>query len=243
MGFVAEILHGLVVQQTVDGLGVGVGIGLVHAAHELDAPFRERDGKHDIGRNCTQCDGGEAPVVETPQDTADQHDLEQGGQDVEGREADQEFHALRAAFDDPAQSAGLALEVVSQRQCMQMPEHLQGEIANRSLRYRRKNGVTQFAEGLREHTRGPIGHDQGDRHRDGLRRRLSQGVHGLLVENGDVDVGDLGQNQQDHGHDHADAQASFTNWPQMARQNAHDRPGARGAELGNAAVAGRRHER
>ena len=131
---VAEVLHRLVVQQAVDRLGVGLGVGLVHAAHELDAPFRQDDREHDVGGDDGQGHRREAPVVEAPQDAADQHDLEQGRQDVEGGEAEQELDALGAALDDAAQPAGLALEMEAQRQRMEMAEDFEGEVADRPLR-------------------------------------------------------------------------------------------------------------
>ena len=121
---VAEVLHRLVVQEAVDRLGVGVGVGVVHAAHELDAPFRQDDREGDVAADGGQGHRREAPVVEAPQHPADQDDLEQGRQDVEGGEADQELHAAGAALDDAAQAPGLALEMEAQRQGMEMVEYL-----------------------------------------------------------------------------------------------------------------------
>ena len=126
---------------------------------------------------------------------------------------------------------------------MEMLEDLQGEVANRPLRNRGKNGVSDFAKGLGEDTRDAVGQDQGDRHRDGLRRGFPQRVDCMFVEDRDVDVGDLGQNQQHHRDCDADAQADFTLWPQMAAYDGDHRPGTRGAHLGNAIVGGRRHGR
>ena len=175
---VAEILHGLVVQQAVDRLGVGLGVGVVHAAHEFDAPFRQHDREHDVGGDDGQGHRREAPVVEAPQDAADQGDLEQGRQDVEGREADQELHARGAALDDAAQPAGLALEMEAQRERMEMAEDFEGEVADRPLRHRREHRIADFAQRLRQYPRHAVGHDEGDRHRHGLRRRRAQGVDG-----------------------------------------------------------------
>ena len=221
---VAEIFHRLVVDQAVDRLGIGFGVGVVHAAHELDAPFRQHDGEDDIACDHRQGDGGETPIVEVPQHDADQGDLEQGRQDVEGREADQELHALRAALDDAAEAAGLPLEMEAQAERMQVPEHLQGEIANRSLRHRCEDGVADFAEGLRQHAGRAIGQDQEDRDHHRLRARVGQGVDGLLVEDRDVDVGDLGDDQQGQGDEHPGTQAPLTLWPQMAPKDGQHFP-------------------
>ena len=224
---VAEILDGLVVQQAVDRLGVGLGVGVVHAAHELDAPLRQGDREHDVGGDDGQGHRREPPVVEGPQDAAHQGDFEQGRQDVEGREADQELHARRAALDDAAQPAGLALEMEAQRQRMEMAEDFEGEVADRPLRDRREHRIADFAHRLRQHPRRAVRQNKDDRHGHGLRRRRAQGVNGLLVEDRDVDVDELGRDQQGQCNDDAGAQTRFTLWPQMPGKNAQNRPGAR----------------
>jgi len=63
--------------------------------------------------------------------------------------------------------------------------------------------------------------------RHGLRRRRAQRVDGLLVEDRDVDIDELGQDQQHQRDDDAGAQRRFTLWPQMPGKNAQNRPGAR----------------
>ena len=49
MRFIVEIFHRLEIEQAVHRLGVGVGVGLVHLAAELDAPAGDREGEPDIG--------------------------------------------------------------------------------------------------------------------------------------------------------------------------------------------------
>ena len=220
---VAEVLDGLVVQQAVDRLGVGLGVGIVHAAHELDAPFRQGDREHDVGRDHAQGDRREAPVVERPQDHADQADLEQGRQDVEGREADQELHPLGSAFDDPAQAAGLALEMETEAERVEMVEHFEGEVADRPLRHRREDRVAHLAERLGQHAGEAVGQDQRDRHRHHL-GLAAQPVDGVLVEDRHVDVGELGQDQQHKPCDDAGTQRPFTLRPQMPAQDLQHGP-------------------
>ena len=72
---VAEVLHRLVVEEAVDRLGVGLGVGVVHAAHELDAPFRQDDREGDVAADGGQGHRREAPVVEAPQHRADQVEM------------------------------------------------------------------------------------------------------------------------------------------------------------------------
>ena len=120
---------------------------------------------------------------------------------------------VRAALDDAAQPAGLAVEVEAQRQRMQMAEHFEGEVADRPLRHRREQRVADLAQRLRQHAGRAIGQDEDDRHGDGLRRGLAQRIDRLLVEDRDVDVDELGQDQQPERHHDADAQGEFTLWP------------------------------
>ena len=103
---------------------------------------------------------------------------------------------------------------------------------------RREDGVAQLAEGLRQDAGHAIGQDQGHRHGDGLRRGLAQGIDGVLVEHRDVDVGDLGHDQQDQRHDHPAAQAGLALWPQIVADHAQNGPGAPQTELGNAMFGG-----
>ena len=237
---VAEILHRLVVQQAVDRLGIGVRVGIVHRAHELDAPFRQADREHDIACDRHQGHGREAPVVEAPHHDTDQQDLEQGRQDVEGGEADQEFHAGRAALDDAAEPTGLTLEMEAQGQGMQMAEDLQGEAADRPLRDRREQRIAQLAERLGRDPGHAIGQDERDGHRDRLHLGIAQGIDGVLVDDRHVDVGDLGRDQQYPGHDHAAAQADLAFRPQIAADDAQNRPGPLGSHLVGGSV-GRAH--
>ena len=133
-------------------------------------------------------------------------------------EADQELHALRAALDDAAEAAGLALQVKAQRQRMEVAESGQRQVAHGALRHRREDGVADFAESLGQHARQAIGQDERHRHRDRLQLGIAEGVDRVLVEDRDVDVGDLGQDQQDRCDNDAAAQAPFALRPQMRRQ-------------------------
>ena len=149
---------------------------------------------------------------------------------------------MGAAFDDAAQPAGLPLQVIAQRQGMEMIEDLQCEIADRALRDGCEYRVADFAKGLREHARRAVSQDQYDRHGDGLRRSRPQRVDRLLVEERHIDRDDLGQDQHRQRNDDAQPEALLTFRPQMATKYGHDPPGTRGAHLGNGFVSGRRHD-
>ena len=108
---VAEVLDRLVVQQAFDGLGVGLGVGLVHLAAELGSPFGDQQRVGDVQRD-RGAGGQRQPAVEhAPQHHADQSDLEERGQDVEQQEGQRGLDALGAAFDGAVQPAGLARQV------------------------------------------------------------------------------------------------------------------------------------
>ena len=126
----------------------------------------------------------------------------------------------------------------AQRQGMEMVEHLERDVADGALRDRREDGVAQLAEGLGQDAGHAIGQDQGHRHGHGLGRGLAQGIDGVLVEHRDVDVGDLGHDQQDHRHDHPAAQAGLALRPQIVADHAQNGPGAPQTELGNAMFGG-----
>ena len=83
----AEIFHRLVVEQRVDRLDVGVGVALVHAAADADAPFGgvigvghvDGDGDHDRQHV--------APVELPHQHADDQHELDDGGRELQDHHA------------------------------------------------------------------------------------------------------------------------------------------------------------
>ena len=99
----------------------------------------------------------EAPIVERPQDAADQRDLEQRRQHVEQHEEQQELDALGAALDRAGQAAGLPVEMEAQRQRMQVAEGLQRDVADRALRHAGEDAVAQFGEELGRDPRQAIG--------------------------------------------------------------------------------------
>ena len=84
--FVAEIFHRLVVQQTVDGAGVGLGIHVVHGAAKHHAPFGDDQGEGDIHHERNKSNDGEPDIVFHQQNRCDEADFHQRRQDVEQHE-------------------------------------------------------------------------------------------------------------------------------------------------------------
>ena len=120
----AEIFHGLVVQQTIDGLGVGVRVALVHGAADRHAPVGRRGGEPEITDDHDGGDGGIAPVELVEHHTQDQGELHDGGNAREHAQTHDLLDGGASALQHARQAAGLALQMEAQRQAMQMDEDL-----------------------------------------------------------------------------------------------------------------------
>ena len=218
MLLVVEVFHGLVVEQAVDGLGVGVLVCLVHAAAVFEAPFRDRQRVPDIADDGDEGNEREPEIVEAPEDAADQRDLQQGRHDIEQHEEQKILDAGRTTLDDARQPAGLALEVEAQGQPMQMDERAQRNAADGALRDLRENAVAQFGEALRHHAGAAIGQQHGDGEDDRAGRLQRQPIDHALEEDRHVDVGDLGRHQTADRQHHPHAQIPVAGRPQMRQQ-------------------------
>ena len=74
---------------------------------------------------------------------------------------------LIGAFDHPAQPARLALEMIAQRQTVQMLEGIQGGVTDRVLRDLGEQRLPQFLEEHRAQPHRAVGDDQSDRNGEG----------------------------------------------------------------------------
>ena len=246
MFLVAEILDRFVVQQAVDGLGVGLFVGFVHAPHELDAPFGHGEGEADIDDDRNEHDGGERRVVAVQQDAAHEADFDQRRQYVEEHEGEQELDALRAALDGPAQAAGAAVEMETQGERVQMAENPQRHLAHRLLRDAGEHGVAQFAERHREEARDAERDDQRHGHDDRAgAEAFVERVHHAAEQEGDLHDGDFRAEQQQRREYHAGANIQAARGPQIGEQGADGAgvaapPRAHGGGFGQGAAPGGR---
>ncbi len=109
---------------------------------------------------------------------------------------------------------------------MQVAEGLQRDIADRALRHAGEDAVAQFGEQLGRDARQAIGDEQPDGHGDGdgrcgragLAQARRQGIDHGLKQNGDIDVGQLGDDQAADRRPHARAQVPADAGPQMRQQ-------------------------
>ena len=218
--FVAEIFDRFVVQQTVDCLGLRLGVVVVHAATETDAPGGEREGEADIGGDRGERYQRETPVEQAPQYDGDQQQLDNGRDDVEDGETEDGFDAGAAAFDGARDAAGLAVEMEAQGEPVHVLEGLQSDPADGALLHGGEHRIAQFAEAGRGEADQAVADDQADRHRKHVRLGafVREHVDGAGVEDRHIDVGDLGREQEQHGHDHAQAGAGIVLRPEIRGQ-------------------------
>ena len=126
----AEVFHGLVVEQAVDRLGVGLGVALVHGAADVDAPVgglhREPQVEHDHRQH-----GDDVAPVELPgAHRQHQHELDDGRHERHQHHARDVLDAEPAALQHAREAAGLALQVKAQRELVHMLEGAQRQLAH-----------------------------------------------------------------------------------------------------------------
>ena len=158
--FGTKIFNGFKVQQAVDRLLVGIRVLIVHFLADTDAHFGHGDGEPDIQRNRHQ-HGSQIPdIKQKEQNPGGQQQFQHQGHDGKQQESQQEIDALDAAFDNPAQAAGLAGDVIAHRQAMDMGKRLKRQTAQCALAHRRKHRVAQLGERHAEQTGHAISHGQ-----------------------------------------------------------------------------------
>ena len=130
-----------------------------------------------------------------------------------------------SAFDDAAQPTGLALEMKARNRAWRWLNTSSARLRSRAATPARRPRLDPLAEGLRQHPRHAIA--AMSRTGTAWLRRLAQRVDDALVDERNVDIGELGHDQERQRDDDATAKAHFALWPQMAPQNDQDRPGSR----------------
>ena len=200
---VVEVLDGFEVDQAVDRPRVGRRIEFVGGAAQRRAPVGDGHREGDVEQQCAGGDAGEHRVVVHQQDADHQADLDQGRQDRIQGVADQRADRARAALDVPGQAPGLAFEVETQRQRMQVAKHLQRDPSHCLLGDAGEHQLAQLGEQRGRETERAVGQQQCRRH-DDHRLRLGdvQRVDQLLEDDRYGDVGALGGEQAGQGDHH-----------------------------------------
>ena len=226
----AEIFHRLEVQKAVDRLLVRRRIGVVHLLADRHPPFGDAEGVGDIGPDRADDDQRIAPVKQEGEDQRDQCELKDQRPDREQHETQQEIDALHAALDNAGQPAGLAGDVIAQRQRMDVLKGFQRQRPQRALRHPHEDRVAQFAKAHRHQPRQPVSHGQRDgakAQKPGLVTGLArQTVHRRLVKEGRQHRDHLGGDQEGHRQNDALLHPAVPLGPQIGRHRAHRAPAA-----------------
>jgi hypothetical protein len=126
-----------------------------------------------------------------------------------------------------------------------MLEGLQRHAADRPLRHLDEDAVPQLGEGLGGDARRAVGQQQHDRHGQHRHRRRArlhrQGIHHALEDQGNDDIGELGDGQADQRKQHAGPQIPGAGGPEIGQELAQrGAPGAweRRGLIGGAASHG-----
>ena len=231
--FVAEVLDGLEVEQTVDRLAARAPFLLVHPPAELDAPLRHHQGVADVEDDRRHRGQRDDRVQHVPQNDEHEHELDRGRNDREQTEAQQERDRPRSAADRLRQPSGLPPEVKPQRQRMEMVEHIQRDGANRPLRDIDEDGVACLVERKGQDPRGAVGQDERHRYRDEADVVEGERIDRTRIEQGDVHRGYPGRDQHGHREHDSNPQRRRAGRPQIGQQGSQGPPPAGRAFLGN----------
>ncbi len=171
----AEILHGLVVEKRIDRLGIGVGVGFVHAAADRDAPFGGLVRVGQIDHHHGENDRRIGPVEFPREDAEHEAELEDGRQQRQHHQPRQFLDPLAAALQHAGEPAGLALEMEAQGKAMHVLEGLERELSHRMHRHLGEQPVAH----LRQHRHEHAGETVEDRQQDGRAPEPVAGRGGL----------------------------------------------------------------
>jgi hypothetical protein len=157
-------MDSVVVEQRIDGLGLGGRLQLVHLAAELGAPLRDFDREKHVDHQSAQR-GPHVPHLELdPQQEEHQGHLDERGKDAVQRVGNERLHPARAAVDVTRHAAGLAFQMETQAQLVQVAEHLQRNAARGPLGGLGENKFTQFSEQAGGKPQQSVGQQQPHRH-------------------------------------------------------------------------------
>ena len=222
-----EILDGLVVQQAVDGLGIGIGVALVHGPADRHAPVGGCRREPKVESDHHHHDERIAPIELVEEHCQDQGELNDGRDARQHAEADNLFDGCATTFENTGQTTGLALQMKAQRQAVQMHEDLVRKAPHRIHRDRCKQRITPLREQLHERTQQTVECRQGNRpSKDGrhallLCATLGQRIGCPLEREGHSDGHELGDQKKAHCACHAQSQIRPVMRPYVGPQAVH----------------------
>ena len=155
--FGTEIFHGFKVQQTVDGLLVCIRVLVIHLTAQFHAPFGDGKGKPDIKRNGHNDNGQIGPIKPEKQDARHQEQFQYQWSDRKQHKAQEEINALYATFNNSAQPACFAGDMIAHRQPVNMIKGFKRQHAKRTLPHLGKDRIAQLLQAIRHDARNTIG--------------------------------------------------------------------------------------
>ncbi len=181
---IAEIFDGFEIEQRIYRLRHRIAVGVVHVLADRNAPVRGDNREPDIDGD-RDGDDNDVPEAELEQQDNGVHDELRHRRNADHHgQADDGFNAGLAAFDDPRQAAGAALQVKAQAEIVQVDEGPVGQAAHGVLADAGEQGVTDIVQHLRHQPHDAItrnhqhrhGHDQCKRRgaRQAVRRQRIQ---------------------------------------------------------------------
>src|SRR5690554_2046683 len=163
VAFVVEVFDGFIVQQAVDGPGVGLVVPCISFPHELGSPLGDFDGEHNVHHHRHQNGENVTDVEYDQQDGRHKQDFQDGGHNVEQGKAQQEADAVGTPFNVTGQATGFSVQVKTQLALMQVFKHSQRHPPHGPFRHPGKHGIPQFAEQGGAKAQATVGHDQHNR--------------------------------------------------------------------------------
>ena len=126
----------------------------------MHAPVGHRQGEGDIGRHRHKGHNGETRLVLTEQNHRHKGELGGGWNNVEHQIVQYRTQRIGAALQIAGDAAGLAVEVIRQRQRKQMAEHAFGNGAHGVITHSRKHRIAQLVEQAAGQAQGAVGQQQ-----------------------------------------------------------------------------------
>ena len=225
---IGEVLHRLIVEETVDGLAVRIRVGIVHVPADGDAPVGRLDGEIEIGPDHHHQHADIADAEEPDKDDGHHEELDDSGHDVEHGETDDRFDALGATLDNAGEAAGAARQMEAQRQAMDVMESFERQFAHGMLANACEEDVAQLLEGSVENVAEDIGDDEHDGNSE-AEDQLAIGIGAIeavddaLIGKGNEGSCNLAQDQSAEGEDHLHAQVGSALGPHIGPEIANGR--------------------
>ncbi len=135
---------------------VGIGVLVVHFLADFHAPLGHREGKPNINRNRDHHDDRVPNTKVKEQNPRNHQQLHDQRANRKQQEAEQEFYTFYTAFNDTAEAARFAGDVIAHRQAVNMGEGFKRQRPQRALPDLCENHIAQLLQPNRQHPRKAV---------------------------------------------------------------------------------------